>query len=40
MTDSDDQARIYYDKTEKPGVSNLLSLLSCATGASIEVTCP
>ena len=36
VTDSDDQARIYFDTTEKPGVSNLLSLLSCATGTSIE----
>jgi len=40
VTDSDDQARIYFDKTEKPGVSNLLSLLSCATGTSIETLVP
>ncbi|MBL4632034.1 MAG: tryptophan--tRNA ligase [Paraglaciecola sp.] len=40
MTDSDDQARIYFDTAEKPGVSNLLSLLSCATGASIESLVP
>lgn len=35
VTDSDEQARIYFDVKEKPGVSNLLSLLSCATGQSI-----
>jgi tryptophanyl-tRNA synthetase len=40
VTDSDDQARIYFDTTEKPGVSNLLSLLSCATGTSIETLVP
>ena len=40
VTDSDDQARIYFDKTEKPGVSNLLSLLSCATGVSIDTLVP
>jgi tryptophanyl-tRNA synthetase len=40
VTDSDDQARIYFDTTEKPGVSNLLSLLSCATGTSIETIVP
>ena len=40
VTDSDDQARIYFDTKEKPGVSNLLSLLSCATGASIETLVP
>jgi tryptophanyl-tRNA synthetase len=40
VTDSDDQARIYFDTTEKPGVSNLLSLLSCATGNSIETLVP
>jgi tryptophanyl-tRNA synthetase len=40
VTDSDDQARIYFDTTEKPGVSNLLSLLSCATGTSIDVLVP
>lgn len=40
VTDSDDQARIYFDITEKPGVSNLLSLLSCATGISIEKLVP
>ena len=40
VTDSDDQARIYFDTTEKPGVSNLLSLLSCATGTSIDALVP
>ena len=40
VTDSDDQARIYFDTTEKPGVSNLLSLLSCATDTSIEALVP
>ena len=40
VTDSDDQARIYFDTTEKPGVSNLLGLLSCATGTSIETLVP
>lgn len=40
VTDSDDRARIYFDTKEKPGVSNLLSLLSCATGTSIEKLVP
>ncbi|AWB67107.1 tryptophan--tRNA ligase [Saccharobesus litoralis] len=40
VTDSDEQARIYYDLEEKAGVSNLLSLLSCATGESIESLVP
>jgi tryptophanyl-tRNA synthetase len=40
MTDSDEQARIYFDTTEKPGVSNLLSLLSCATNQSVESLVP
>jgi len=40
VTDSDDRARIYFDTTEKPGVSNLLGLLSCATGTSIETLVP
>ncbi|GIC76198.1 tryptophan--tRNA ligase [Moritella sp. F3] len=31
VTDSDEQARIYFDNKEKPGVSNLLTLLSVAT---------
>ncbi len=40
VTDSDEQARIYFDVAEKPGVSNLLSLLSCTTGQSIEQLIP
>lgn len=40
VTDSDEQARIYYDTSEKPGVSNLLTLLSVATGNSIESLVP
>ncbi|MFD2165481.1 tryptophan--tRNA ligase [Thalassotalea euphylliae] len=40
VTDSDEQARIYFDVEEKPGVSNLLSLLSCATGKSVESLVP
>ncbi|WP_019029582.1 tryptophan--tRNA ligase [Colwellia piezophila] len=40
VTDSDEQARIYFDIEEKPGVSNLLSLLSCATGQSIADLVP
>lgn len=40
VTDSDEQANIFYNLTEKPGVSNLLSLLSCATGHSIEQLVP
>jgi tryptophanyl-tRNA synthetase len=40
MTDSDEQARIYFDTEEKPGVSNLLTLLSCTTGQSIEDLVP
>nr|WP_136251416.1 tryptophan--tRNA ligase [Ningiella ruwaisensis] len=40
VTDSDEQARIYYDTAEKPGVSNLLSLLSCASGKPIESLVP
>lgn len=40
VTDSDEQARIYFNVAEKPGVSNLLSLLSCATGNSIESLLP
>ncbi len=40
VTDSDEQARIYYDVNEKPGVSNLLSLLSCATGQPIAELVP
>lgn len=40
VTDSDEQARIFFDTTEKPGVSNLLTLLSCATGKSVESLVP
>jgi tryptophanyl-tRNA synthetase len=40
VTDSDEQARIYFDPQEKPGVSNLLTLLSCTTGNSIEELVP
>ena len=40
VTDSDEQARIYFDVEEKAGVSNLLTLLSCATGKSIESLVP
>jgi tryptophanyl-tRNA synthetase len=40
MTDSDEQANIYFNIEEKPGVSNLLSLLSCCTGQTIEQLVP
>ncbi len=40
VTDSDEQARIYFDVEEKPGVSNLLSLMSCCTGKSIDEIVP
>ena len=40
VTDSDEQARIYFDRTEKPGVSNLLTLLSVATGKSVADLVP
>jgi len=40
VTDSDELARIYFDVAEKPGVSNLLSLLSSVTGNSIESLVP
>lgn len=40
VTDSDEQANIYYDLTEKPGVSNLLSLLSACGGESIDTLVP
>jgi tryptophanyl-tRNA synthetase len=36
MTDSDELARIYYNPIEKPGVSNLLTILSCATQKPID----
>jgi tryptophanyl-tRNA synthetase len=39
-TDSDEKARIYFDNVEKPGVSNLLTLLSCSTGRSIDSLIP
>lgn len=40
VTDSDEQARIYYDQEEKAGVSNLLTLLSLATNKSIDSLVP
>jgi tryptophanyl-tRNA synthetase len=40
VTDSDEQARIYFDMEEKPGVSNLLSLMSCCTGKPIDELVP
>ena len=40
VTDSDEQVRIYFDTEEKAGVSNLLTLLSCTTGTSIEQLVP
>jgi tryptophanyl-tRNA synthetase len=40
VTDSDEQARIYFDTAEKAGVSNLLTLLSIATGKSIDALVP
>jgi len=40
VTDSDEQANIYFDLEEKPGVSNLLSLLSATSGKSIESLVP
>ncbi|MCU7553324.1 tryptophan--tRNA ligase [Alteromonas sp. ASW11-19] len=40
VTDSDEQARIYFDPEEKAGVSNLLTLLSLATGKSVEALVP
>ncbi|XOV79684.1 MAG: tryptophan--tRNA ligase [Aestuariibacter sp.] len=40
VTDSDEQARIYFDQTEKPGVSNLLTLLSLATGKTVASLVP
>lgn len=40
VTDSDEQARVYFDPVEKPGVSNLLTLLSGATGRSIDSLVP
>ncbi|MGM0526345.1 MAG: tryptophan--tRNA ligase [Pseudomonadota bacterium] len=40
VTDSDEQARIYFDPVEKAGVSNLLSILSTTTGRSIDELVP
>jgi tryptophanyl-tRNA synthetase len=40
VTDSDEQANIYFDQAEKPGVSNLLSLLSATSGQSIDALVP
>ncbi|AWL13192.1 Tryptophan--tRNA ligase [Saliniradius amylolyticus] len=40
VTDSDEQARIYFDQEQKSGVSNLLTLLSGATGRSIDDLVP
>ena len=40
VTDSDEQANIYFNPQEKPGVSNLLTLLSLATGKSVETLVP
>jgi tryptophanyl-tRNA synthetase len=40
VTDSDPQARIYFDSQEKPGVSNLLSILSCVTDKPISKLVP
>jgi len=40
VTDSDELARIYFNPEEKPGVSNLLTLLSGATGRSIHDLVP
>ncbi len=40
VTDSDEKARIYFDVAEKPGVSNLLSLLSCTAGETVESLVP
>lgn len=40
VTDSDEQARIYFNPEEKAGVSNLLTLLSLATGKDVEALVP
>ncbi|MCQ8847791.1 tryptophan--tRNA ligase [Alteromonas stellipolaris] len=40
VTDSDEQANIYFNPQEKPGVSNLLTLLSLSTGKSIDELVP
>ena len=40
VTDSDEQANIYFNPQEKPGVSNLLTLLSLSTGKSVDELVP
>ncbi|MBO7923214.1 tryptophan--tRNA ligase [Alteromonas sp. KS69] len=40
VTDSDEQADIYFNPQEKPGVSNLLTLLSLSTGKTIDELVP
>lgn len=40
VTDSDEQANIFFDSEQKPGVSNLLSLLSATSGKSIDSLVP
>lgn len=40
VTDSDEQANIFFDFEQKPGVSNLLSLLSATSGKSIDSLVP
>lgn len=40
VTDSDEQARIFFDPEQKPGVSNLLSILSAASGTSMADLVP
>jgi len=40
VTDSDEQARIFFDPEQKPGVSNLLSILSAASGTAIAQLVP
>jgi tryptophanyl-tRNA synthetase len=40
VTDSDEQARIFFDPEQKPGVSNLLSILSAASGIAIAELVP
>ncbi|MDC8832110.1 tryptophan--tRNA ligase [Alteromonas gilva] len=40
VTDSDEQARIYFDWAEKPGVTNLLTLLSLATNTAVDDLVP
>ncbi len=40
VTDSDEQARIFFDPQEKPGVSNLLTLLSLASNTPVADLVP